>query len=232
MLKCSEIAPLPPRTEARRASVPPSRGHSVRALVMIACLALPSFAAAQAQQFRIRRDGGSRVTFVSDAPLETINGVSSQISGNISIDPSRLASASATVTVPISSLRTGIDLRDEHLRAENWLDAEHHPNITFELTGLSGASALQPGQSANVRIRGRVSLHGVTKNIEARGRVMYMPLTDEMRASPGIDGDVLRFRARFKLRLTDFGVAIPLPVRLKVSNEITISINARAIAES
>ena len=200
-------------------------------MALAALLLVPELAAAQSRTFRVRRDGGSRVTFVSDAPLETINGVSARVEGEINVDIANLSTARARVTVPVNTLRTGIDLRDEHLRGDGWLDAANHPNITFELTRIEGATSLTPGQAVDVRFHGRVTIHGVTKNVVARGRVQYTPLSAEMQQSPGIDGDVIRFRAQFTVQLSDFNVAIPLPVRLKVSNEITVGINARAIAE-
>lgn len=187
---------------------------------------------AQARRFRVRDDGGSRITFTSDAPLETINGVSSRVSGSVRFDPANLGSARGRVQVPIASLRSGIDLRDEHLRSDTWLDADSHPNGIFEITSVRGAQRLSPNQEARVTVAGRFTIHGVTRRVTADARVKWIPLTDEMRSTPGIDGDVLRVRARFTIRLSEFGVEIPTVVRLKVSNEITVTANLRAIAES
>lgn len=209
----------------------------MRTTVVIATLSilaafLPDVADAQARRFRIRDDGGSRITFVSDAPLETINGVSSRVYGEVTFDPANLSSARGRVEVPVASLRTGIDLRDEHLRSDTWLDAEAHPQAVFEITGVEGASSLRPNQEARLTVNGRFTLHGVTRRVRARARVKWIPLTEEMRGTPGINGDVLRVRARFTVRLSDFGVEVPAVVRLKVSNEIIVTANLRAIAES
>jgi len=206
-------------------------------LVLTSILAIPALLAhsgvAEAQQrhFRIRDDGGSRATFVSDATLETINGVTSAVTGDLRFDPSHLASATGTVTVPVASIRTGVDLRDEHLRSENWLDAGHHANASFEITSVTGAASLTPNQEANLQLHGRFTIHGVTRNVVARARIKWIPLTDEMRGTPGITGDVLRGRARFTIHLTDFGIEVPAVVRLKVSNDITVTVNLRAMAE-
>ncbi|MFW6051791.1 MAG: YceI family protein [Myxococcota bacterium] len=200
-------------------------------LVAAAVLAVPAWAMADEQDFRVRRDGGSRVTFVSDAMLETINGVSSQVEGTLRVDPNDLSNASGKLQVPVSSIRTGIELRDQHLQSEKWLDAAKHPNVVFEITGVQGAKKLEPGKTASLKIRGKLSVHGVTRNVVAEARARYYPLTDKMRETPGIDGDVIRGKARFKIELSDYGVDIPTAVRLKVSNEITVNINLRAIAE-
>ncbi len=57
------------------------------AAVLGALLGFASVASAQARTFRARGDGGSRIQFVSDAPLETMTGVSSNVSSELSVDP-------------------------------------------------------------------------------------------------------------------------------------------------
>jgi len=193
-------------------------------------LGVSSVASAQARNFRIRNDGGSRIQFISDAPLETITGVSSHVTGNMSVNPSDTSSWSGTIRVRIASIRTGIDLRDEHLRSDNWLDAGRWPNAEFEITRVEGASRLRPNEVENVRIHGRFSLHGVTRDITANARVRYIPVTDEMRENH-VDGDVIRGHASFRVRLTDYNISVPLPVRLKVANEIRVNVTIRAQAE-
>lgn len=199
------------------------------ALALAASLGLASSADAQARDFRIRNDGGSRIQFISDAPLETITGVSSHVTGEVSVNPTNLSASRGTVRVRVASIRTGIDLRDEHLRSANWLDAGRWPDATFEITGVEGANELRPNQVTNVRIRGRFSIHGVTRDIVANARVRYIPLTDEMRQNH-IEGDVIRAQASFRVRLTDYNVTVPLPVRLKVANEIRVNVTIRAEA--
>jgi polyisoprenoid-binding protein YceI len=195
----------------------------------LGALAPAGAAHAQAREFEIPNDGGSRIQFISDAPLETITGVSSHVTGEVRFDPDDLSSARGTIRVPISSIRTGVDLRDEHLRSDNWLDAENHPNATFEITRVEGASSLEPNESTRLRLHGRFTVHGVTRDVTANARVRLIPLNDELRRAR-IDGDVLRAQASFRIELEDYDVSVPLPVRLKVSNEIRVNVTIRAIA--
>lgn len=206
--------------------------RTIRTILAAAALALavPAPATAQRRIYEIHDNGGSRVQFVSDAPLETITGVSSTVSGRIVGDVADLSRVEGTVRVPVASLRTGIDLRDEHLRSDNWLDAGRYPYIQFDLRRVEGGSRLEPGQTARLRLHGRVTIHGRTRDVVARARVRYMPLTEEMRQAH-IHGDVILVQARFTVRLSDFGVSVPAPVRLKVSDEIQVNVALRATAE-
>lgn len=194
-----------------------------------ACLALAVPATAQERTFAIRNDGGSRIQFVSDAPLETITGVSSHVTGDVSFDPASPSRARGTVRVRVATIRTGVDLRDEHLRGDGWLDAQRFPEAIFEITRVVGADGLQPNREATVRVHGRFTLHGVTRDLVSEARVRLIPFSEELRAAR-VTGDVLRIQASFPVRLTDYGVSVPLPVRLKVANEIQVNVTIRAVA--
>lgn len=198
-------------------------------LALVVTLALPGLAAAQSRTFTIRDDGGSRVQFLSDAPLETTTGVTSLVSGELTVDPANLAAARGRIAVQIASIRTGIDLRDEHLRSPMWLDATQFPQAALEITAVEGATALRPDQAQHVRIRGHFTLHGHTHDIVAEAQVRFVPATDATRAAH-VDGDALRGQATFSIRLSDYGVSIPSVVQLKVANEIEVNITIRAVA--
>jgi polyisoprenoid-binding protein YceI len=204
------------------------RYASTFAAVLLA-LGTASIASAQARAFEVRNDGGSRIQFISDAPLETITGVTSHVTGSLNIDPNDLSTARGTIAVRIATIRTGIDLRDEHLRAANWLDAQRFPNATFEITAVEGATRLEPNRPTDLRLRGRFTVHGVTRDVVANARVRYIPLTDEMRTQH-VNGDLVRGQASFDIQLTDYNVTVPLPVRLKVANQIRVSVTIRGEA--
>ena len=184
-------------------------------MVLALAMAGTSTASAQARNFSIDR---ARVTFTSRAQLETINGLGNQGSGSFRVDPSNLSSVSGTVTIPVRSLRTGIEERDEHMVGPDWLNAGAHPNATFEITGVSGARTMPANEDVEIQVRGRFTINGQTHDVNARVRAKW----------DGADG--LRLRAQFSIELDDYGVSIPSVVRAKVSNEIRIQVQIRASA--
>ena len=128
----------------------PMRNASLASISAVAvALLVPGLASAQVRTFRV--ESGSRATFVSEAPLETINGVTSRVTGELRVNTASLGSTTGTFTIPTNSLRTGIDLRDEHLQSSTWLDASANPNITFEITRVEGATSIAANQTVNVR---------------------------------------------------------------------------------
>jgi polyisoprenoid-binding protein YceI len=196
-----------------------TRARALRSFLVLSLLAIPVVAYAQARTFTI--GSGSRVAFTSNAPLETINGTSSTVRGSVSVNPANLGSVSGRLEVPIRTLRTGLDLRDEHLHGDGWLDAARFPNAVFEIDSVQGASSLTPNVEARVTVVGRFTLHGQTHPIRAESRVKLVT---------GEGPDQLRVRSRFTVNLPQYGVSVPALVRAKVSDNITVNITLRANA--
>ena len=194
----------------------PGRVHRTAFAIAVVLTWPASYGVAQPRTFRMTADAGSRIQFVSDAPLETITGVSTEVSGAVTFDPDDLSSAQGTISVPVASIRTGSDLRDEHLRRDTWLDAARNPDATFEITRVEGATRLTRGEVTSLRLHGRFSIHGRTREIVATAHVRLVS-ESEMSA-----------RASVRVLLTDYDVSVPLPVRLKVSDEIRVNVRIRA----
>lgn len=182
-------------------------------------------------QFEVRPGGISRVTFQSDAPLETIDGVSTDTQGSLTVNPNAPATGfSGRVQVGVATLRTGSDMRDDHLRGGMWLDAGRFPNITFELARTNITQALAANQDVSGTVTGRFTMHGVTREITVPVRVRYVPLSSEHAgmAQFGINADMIRVNGEFAVNLTDYGISVMAPLHLKVSNTINVRVSLTA----
>lgn len=49
----------------------------------------------------------------------------------------RSSDCSATATIAMSSVNTGVRMRDDDLRSANFFDVDRHPDMIFESTGLA-----------------------------------------------------------------------------------------------
>jgi polyisoprenoid-binding protein YceI len=64
--------------------------------------------------------------------------------------------STVTATVDLSSVNTGNETRDNHIRSEDFFHIEKHPTMTFRSTGI------RP-EGENFLLDGDLTLHGVTK---------------------------------------------------------------------
>jgi len=197
--------------------------NAIRAgVILVMCMTVPAISHADSTTFRVLKDGKSHVTFVSDAPLETMTGKSSKVSGGLTVDPADITKTKGSFKVPVVSLRTDNDLRDEHLQGDGWLDAKKNPNIHLEITevilGKKSSAELKPNKDTKVQVRGKFTAHGITRPVTANGTVKW-------------SGNSLRIKADFTANLTDHDISVPSIVRLKVANEIAVSVDLLAVAQ-
>lgn len=172
--------------------------------------------------------GRNAVTFKSQAPLEDIVGTSNALTGYVVFDPAQPSKgARGRLTLPVASLRTGIPLRDEHLRGADWLDASAHQDIEFAIDNIKDVRVVKSaagGRSYDLKLAGSLSIHGQTRRIEVPARVTYLAETEQTRMR--LPGNLVAGRTSFTVSLKDFGVrGMEGAVGPKVSDTIQIDVS-------
>lgn len=169
--------------------------------------------------------GRNVVTFTSEAPLEDIVGTTHQIVGHIVWDPENPAKiGKGNFTVPIESLDTGIPLRNEHLRGEDWLNAAEYPQITLAIKSIKNVEKEKETEAFttySLDMDVQLALHGQTKTMTIPGKATYFPESEKTRQR--LPGNLLAGRSEFEVNLSDFGIASDI-IGLKVANEIKIDV--------
>lgn len=94
--------------------------------VLVLSLFISSFAIGQTQKIL-----ESSVRFEIKNAGITVEGKLSGLKGSISFDPEKYASAKVAVQVPVSSIKTGIALRDKHLKQKEYFDESTFPEIAM-----------------------------------------------------------------------------------------------------
>jgi polyisoprenoid-binding protein YceI len=145
--------------------------------------------------------GTNQAQFNSKAPLEEINGTASIVKGTFTIDPSNIEATTGKIEVPITSMQTGVELRDQHLRGKDWLDADGSPNIIFEVKKISGVQIVSSGNGKGVAkgiAEGTLTVHGVAKAASFPIEISYVE------KSPA---DVVMIKSEFTVSLKDHNIA-------------------------
>ena len=173
-------------------------------LVPLLALSLATAAYAAPETFDFKDPKGvNNVVFSLDAPLESVNGSASGITGNRSFDPENPAATTGKIVVASESLTVPNPMQKEHLHSANWLDVAKYPEITFEVKSFADTKTTGSVTSANVT--GAFTLHGVTKEITVPVKLTY--LKDKLAARvPNMKGDLLVIRANFDINRGDFNI--------------------------
>jgi len=190
--------------------------------------AAPLFA--DGRTYTITDDGKNYATFQSEATLETINGTTTKISGTITADPANAGASTTTIIVDLSALDTHIAMRNEHMRSEKFLNTEKFPTATFKTVSVTGAKSVAPNQPVELQLTGDFTLHGVTKRITVPAHVVLIPESDLTKSSRG-PGDWIHGTVTFPIKLTDYSIAVPEKLVMKLSNDVNVKVDFFAVAK-
>jgi polyisoprenoid-binding protein YceI len=166
-------------------------------------------------------EGRNQVSFFSETPLEDIEGISNDVNGSITFDVSDFKTLKGKLSVPVSSIRTGIEMRDGHLQSTGWLDAGSYPDITFEITEVSDVRSAADNK-LTAKVTGNFQVHGVTKEVTADASVTYLDESEQTRKRA--PGDLLGVQTKFNIKLSDYNISNKL-IGQKVAENVEVTVN-------
>lgn len=164
----------------------------------------------------------SSVTFSAKHMMVTTVRGSMQIRDfDLSFDPDRLADSRVRVSLDAASIDTGQEMRDNHLRSEDFLKTEEFPTIDFVSTRIEA-------DGDDYRIHGDLTIRGVTRPVvldaEYAGAVANMK-----------GGLSAGFSATTKINREDFGLTWNVALEqggMLVSKDIKIAIDLEVVSEA
>jgi polyisoprenoid-binding protein YceI len=142
--------------------------------------------------------------------------------GTLEFDPADPTRASVQVTIPLSTLSTGVPGLDDDFRSSDFFDIGKYPAATFTSTRVEkGAGAQQ------LKVTGNLSLHGVIKPVVLEVTVV------KIGTNPRTSLPTVGFDAMAMLKRSDFGLGRYVP---QVGDDIEMhiicqAVDARAYAE-
>jgi len=166
--------------------------------------------------------GRNQTTFFSTTPLEDITGLSGDVKGRVTFNVNDVKTLKGKVIVSVASIKTGIDLRDEHMRDAGWLDAAKFPEISFEIKKVSDVKVVADNK-ITAKVTGNYTMKGVTKEVIADATLTYLDESETTKSRA--PGDLLGVQAKFNVKLSDYGVNNKV-VGQKVSEDIEVSVNS------
>lgn len=187
---------------------------SIRTLVGFALLGLVCAGDGVASTELLLEQGRGKVDF------EAVGNPSAlRIRGNTSAMQGKLFSSAqgmtGTIEVSLSTLDTGIKMRNEHM-IKRYLEADKFPKGELSITRVGELKDGAKLEAATLPFEGQFTLHGVARPV--KGEVI-------LRA---IDGTSLPFEAKFAVHLKDFAIKTPSFAGITVADEVSVEVKAMA----
>lgn len=178
-----------------------------RFLILILLLGLNNLVAGE---WQVEKSDKNLVKFISDAPIEDFEGVTSEIDGYIFWAGDNLLDKSELYfEVNLDALDTGIGLRNRHMR-ENYLETNLFPTTWFK---GSCVKATPDGENRwNVLVQGTMFIHGKERMKSVKGFIEQQ-------------GNRLRIRSKFDVKLSDYGITVPSIMFYKIDETMDLELN-------
>ncbi|MDQ6670494.1 MAG: YceI family protein [Chloroflexota bacterium] len=151
----------------------------------------------------------------------TVKGRFTGVTGTIVEAPhDRAGASSVDVEIDASSLSTGDDKRDAHLRSPDFLDVEKYPRISFKSTRFEGSGD-------KYKVIGDLTVHGTTREVT-------LDTTVNGTAKNPFGKEIIGFSAETEINRKDFGLNWNVALEaggVLVSDKVKVVIEIQAVRE-
>ena len=144
----------------------------------------------------------NNVVFLMDAPLESINGTATGVSGTVSFDPAKPAATTGKIVLSTSSLHVDNPVMKKHMLDEGWMHVSKFPTIEFVAGKMTEVKT--SGTTITGTIDGKLTVKGVTKKVSVPVRLTY--LKGMLIKRNRVPGDLLVLRSDFTIKRSDYGI--------------------------
>jgi polyisoprenoid-binding protein YceI len=153
--------------------------------------------------------------------INTIPGRFKDYNGTIIYDSADPAKSSVQFSAKVTSIDTGIQQRDDHLRTADFFEVAKYPELTFK------SSRIEVKGKDTFVAHGTFTLKGVSKEIAIPVK-LYGPITDPYKkVRIGIE-------ANLTINRQDYGITYNRTLEgggLVISNDVKISLNLEAVKQ-
>ena len=169
-------------------------------------VALMTYLSSVSQVYRPVDDQSSVKFKIKNFGFNNVTGSFKGLQGTIQFNPENPGASSMDVTIDARSVNTGINLRDNHLRKEEYFDVKKYPVIRFVSSKITTST-----KAGTLFMFGKITIKNVTREVS-------FPFT----AVPQEGGYL--FSGEFKINRIHFGVG----ESSSVSDNLTVTLKVFA----
>ncbi len=132
----------------------------MKKLLFALLLLSPLFAGAQTAIWKVDRDHSSVSFSVTHLVISEVEGNFKNFEGELKAAKPDFSDAAINFSVDVFSISTGNDPRDNHLKSNDFLNAEKYPKMTFKSTAFNRIT------EGKYLLEGDLTIRDVTRNVK------------------------------------------------------------------
>lgn len=153
---------------------------------------------------------------VTHMGINTVEGGFRSFDATITSSKEDLSDAVVELKADVSSINTGVDPRDNHLKSADFFDAATYPTFTFKSTSFKKTG------DKTYEVTGDLTLHGVTKSVTLNATfngTVLNPMSKKTSAGFHIGGVIKR---------SDFGIGSKFPAAM-LGDDVNLDANTEFV---
>jgi len=173
-------------------------------ILFVSLLTIAANLGLSAQKFMTQ---SGTIKFFSKTPMENIEAVNNQVSSILNLENGEIV-----FQVQMKGFVFEKALMQEHFN-EKYVESDKFPKSNFKGSIKNFGSVKLSDKPTEVVISGKLTIHGVTKDIETRGNLTM------------VNDKSISANSRFTVLLADYDIKVPSAVRDNISESIEITVN-------
>jgi polyisoprenoid-binding protein YceI len=148
-----------------------------------------------------------KITFFSEAPMEKIEAHNNSATSVIDVESARMEFA-----VLIKAFQFEKALMQEHFN-ENYMESSKFPKAVFkgEITNMDAIDLSKDG-SYDAEVKGKMTIHGVTKEVSTTGTFV-------------VKNGTISAQSSFEIAVADYDIEIPAVVKDNIAKIVRIDVD-------
>ncbi len=162
----------------------------------------------------------TEIAFTVRHLMSKVRGTFQEFEGSVVIADD-LEASSAEATIQLSSVQTGTQQRDEHLRSSDFFDAQSQPTMSYRSKGL------RPVDDGFVAV-GDLTIKGVTREVELAVELLGVGTDAYGQERVGLE-------ATGQISRKDFGIDFNVPLdggKLLIGDAVTLTLTVQAVRQA
>ena len=181
----------------------------MKKLILIGLVLLVTSSSYAKVEHQVDKSKKNVVKFISDAPVEDFEGITSSIDGYMLGEEGDFEDTELYFEVDLNTVDTDNGLRNRHMR-ENYLHTEKYPLTTYKATIFESKKI--DDKHYEVKAKGKFQVHGVTKE-------------KTIEADIYVYDDIYHVKTRFVVTLTDHKIEVPSLMLVKIDPDMDLRLD-------
>ncbi len=160
----------------------------------------------------------SEVDFnIKHLSITNVHGRLGKVAATIVLNQADISKSTVTATIDTSTVDTGVEARDTHIKSPDFFDVAKFPTATFTSTSVAKSGS-------GLTVTGNLTLHGVTQQV-------VLDVEGPSGPVPGMDKKPhAGYTATTTISRTAFGIGSKFPAAM-LSDEVKLTIELEAVQQ-